>query len=159
MSRVCTICSHEQSDAIDRALVLGLPNRRIAAQHGTTEQAVRRHKDKHLPTLLAESQRHVRADTLMARLEHYTHSAHSIRTKAEKAGDLRTALAAIRELVRIVELQERLIGEIKDTAATVNVLVAPEWLQVRAALLEILQPFPEVRTLVAGELVRLEAAA
>ena len=158
MSRVCTICSHEQSDDIDRALVLGLPNRRIAAQHGTTEQAVRRHKDKHLPTLLAESQRHVRADTLMARLEHYTHSAHSIRTKAEKAGDLRTALAAIRELVRIVELQERLIGEIKDTA-TVNVLIAPEWLQVRAALLEVLQPFPEVRTLVAGKLVRLEARA
>ena len=158
MSRVCTICSHEQSDDIDRALVLGLPNRRIAAQYGTTEQAVRRHKDKHLPTLLAEAQRHVRADTLMARLEHYTQSAHGIRAKAEKSGDLRTALAAIRELVRIVELQERLIGEIKDTA-TVNVLVAPEWLELRSAILSVLQPFPEIRTLVAGELVRLEAAA
>jgi hypothetical protein len=30
---------------------------------------------------------------------------------------------------------------------------------VRSALLEVLQPFPEVRTLVAGELVRLEAVA
>ncbi len=158
MPRTCTICAHEQSDAIDRALVLGLPNRRIAAQHGVTEQAVRRHKDNHLPALLAEAQRHVRADTLMARLEHYTQSAHGIRHKAEASGDLRTALAAIRELVRIVELQERLIGEIQD-GATVNVLVAPEWIAIRAALLEVLRPFPEVRALVAGELVRLGAAA
>ncbi len=158
MPRTCTVCAHEQSDAIDRALVLGLPNRRIAAQHGVTEQAVRRHKDNHLPALLAEAQKHVRADTLMARLEAYTQSAHSIRHKAEAAGDLRTALAAIRELVRIVELQERLIGEIQD-GATVNVLVAPEWIAIRAALLEVLRPFPEVRALVAGELMRLEAAA
>ena len=59
----------------------------------------------------------------------------------EDTGDLRTALAGIRELVRIVELTAKMIGEL-DERPQVNVLVAPGWLQVRAALLDALRQYP-----------------
>ncbi len=158
MPRVCTVCTHPDHERINDLLVAGLAKRQIASSHGVTEQSLKRHKDKHLPAIMAVTKQEVHADSLMARLEYLTREAHRVRVKAESSGDLRTALAAIRELVRIVELQERLIGEIRD-GATVNVLVAPEWLEVRSALLEILRPYPEVRTLVAGRLAELEAAA
>ena len=80
------------------------------------------------------------------------------RRKAETAGDLRTALAGIRELVRIVELTAKMIGEL-DERPQVNVLVAPEWLTVRAALLDALRPYPDARQAVASRLVALEASA
>lgn len=50
MSRVCSICVHSERDAIDRDLLAGVPNRRIAAQRAVSEQAIRRHrKAHHLP--------------------------------------------------------------------------------------------------------------
>lgn len=44
MSQVCTACSHEKRKAINRALVAGMPNRRIAARFGLAETSVRRHR-------------------------------------------------------------------------------------------------------------------
>jgi len=48
------------------------PYRRIAAQYGVTEQAVRRHTKEHLPELLVQSTRAVevaRADDLIGNIE------------------------------------------------------------------------------------------
>jgi hypothetical protein len=54
MPRLCTVCSHRERDAIDRALIDGEPNQRIATAHGLTESAIRRHRDRHLARLLAD---------------------------------------------------------------------------------------------------------
>ena len=40
MPRSCTICVHEEREAIDRELIRGRPIRRIAAQCAVTEQAL-----------------------------------------------------------------------------------------------------------------------
>lgn len=48
MSRACTVCSHSEREAINIALIEGMPNRRIAAQFEVTESCVRRHKATHL---------------------------------------------------------------------------------------------------------------
>ena len=99
-----------------------------------------------------------RADTLIGQLLTLQADARRIGKKAEDTGDLRTALAGVRELVRIVELTAKLIGEL-DGRPQVNVLVAPEWLRVRAALLEALRPYPAARQAVAVRLAALEASA
>ena len=52
MPRVCTICTHAERDAIDRALIEAAPMRRIAAKHSLAETSVRRHAARHLPAML-----------------------------------------------------------------------------------------------------------
>lgn len=108
MSRVCTVCHHEERDAIDSALVRGRQsNRAIATQHTLSEAAIRRHKDAHLLDIRAlgtgddEPTQEVDLAVLVRRL---VADAHRIRRRAEEQGDLRTALAGIRELARLVEL-------------------------------------------------------
>ena len=46
-----------------------------------------------------------------------------------------------------------------DRRPTLSLLVAPEWLHTRSALLDALRPFPEARTAVAARLVALERPA
>ena len=46
-----------------------------------------------------------------------------------------------------------------DRRPTVNLLVSPEWVAVRSALLVALRPFPEARHAVAARLATLETAA
>ena len=75
---------------------------------------------------------------------------------AEKAGDRRTALAAIREARGNIELLGKLAGELQE-GQTVNVVVSPGWQRVRATVITALLPYPEARAAVAGQLLALEA--
>ena len=52
----CSVCTHPERGAIDKALAAGQPNRRIATQHGLTEAAIRRHRAAHLPQTLVKAQ-------------------------------------------------------------------------------------------------------
>lgn len=52
------------------------------------------------------------ADSLLAQLREFTAQAQRLREKAERKGDLKTALAAVRELCRTVELAAKLRGEL-----------------------------------------------
>ncbi len=116
MPRTCTVCAHPDKEQIDEFLVAGFSNRRIAAQFQVTEQALRRHKGTHVPKLLAELRRSVSAASLMARLEFITGETHRLRIKAETQGDLKTALAGLRDLTRIVQAQADLseLAEVAD---------------------------------------------
>lgn len=159
MSRACSICAHPNRDAIDKALVAGVANRRIAAQHAVSEQAIRRHRAEHLPEKLAASQEAAevaQADDLLRELRALRSKAYGLLLKAEAAGDIRTALAGVREARGCLELFAELEGEL-DRRPTVNVLIAPEWLAVRAALLDALRAYPEARVAVAERLIAVES--
>jgi hypothetical protein len=159
MPRVCSICVHGDRAGIDGALVAGVPNRRIAARFGATEQAVRRHKSEHLPALLTHAADVAEAATatgLLARLRALNAETADVLTQARKSADHELRLRAIARAEKQIELEGRLLGELQD-GATVNVLIAPEWVAVRAAMLQALTPYPEARTAVAGRLVALEA--
>ena len=159
MPRVCTVCIHAEREAIDRALVAGEAARTLASRYVTIgRMAMQRHKDEHLPPTLAQAQQAQDAahgGDLLARLEGLTADARRIQRKAEAAGEYRTALAGIRELVRIVEVLAELRGELDRRP--VNIVVMPEWAAVRSTLLTALQPFPEARGAVAGALMQIEA--
>lgn len=58
-----------------------------------------------------------------------------------------TALKAIDRIHKQIEL----LGELDDRPQ-VNVLVMPEWLQLRGAILHALAPYPEARAAVAAHL-------
>jgi hypothetical protein len=52
MPRPCSICTHPQRDAIDRALVAGESRRALAALYRVSPDAVERHSAAHLPATL-----------------------------------------------------------------------------------------------------------
>ena len=56
MPRVCTVCTHGDRESIDSGLVAAAPFRRIAAQYGLSENAMRRHAADHLPAHLAQAE-------------------------------------------------------------------------------------------------------
>jgi len=159
MPRTCTVCTHPDRAAIDAALVAGEPNRRIAARHAVTEQALRRHQmADHIPARMAKAQEAAevaQADDLLWDVRTLRSKAYSLLLQAEAAGDIRTALAGVREARGCLELLAKLLGELDDRPQ-LNVLVAPEWITLRAALLEALRPYPDARAAVSGRLVALE---
>ncbi len=66
------------------------------------------------------------------------------------------ALKVAAQLKGQTELLAKLMGDLQQEGA-VSLVVSPEWIQVRAALLGALVPFPEARLAVAERLVTLEA--
>jgi DNA-binding transcriptional ArsR family regulator len=153
MARPCSICTHSSRDAIDEALIAGEAYRKISERFGVSPAALSRHLRRHLVALLA-GRREVEADNLLEQVADLQRQAQAIKDKAEAAGDLKTALQGIRELVRIIELLAKLRGEL-DTRPVVNVLLSSEWLQVRAVLLRALAPFPEARQAAAAALLEV----
>jgi hypothetical protein len=142
--RTCSICSHEHRDAMEDAFIAGQAKRRIASQHGVTERAVRYHMREHLPALLAlarDAERAARADSLLDRLEALQSQTLAILDASE---DQRTALAAIAQARRNLEL----IGEIRkelDRTPTINLELTVEWQEVKAVLVNTLASYPEAQ--------------
>jgi hypothetical protein len=142
--RTCSICSHEHRDAMEDAFIAGQAKRRIASQHGVTERAVRYHMREHLPALLAlarDAERAARADSLLDRMEALQSQTLAILDAPE---DQRTALAAIAQARRNLEL----IGEVTrelDRAGTINLELTVEWQEVKAVLVNTLASYPEAQ--------------
>jgi hypothetical protein len=154
MPRGCTICEHPNREAMDEALVGGASNRSLASLYDVSEAAVRRHKANHLPAKLVMA--HVaeevaQADILLEQVRDLQRRALEILDKAEEAGELRTALGAIWEARGNLELLAKLLGELSDQPQ-VNVLVSPEWLELRAVIVTALDPHPEALRAVVGAL-------
>lgn len=114
--------------------------------------ALERHKANHLPAALVQAQAAAdvaRADTLLDQVRDLRRRALAILQQAEQGHDLRAALLAIREARGNLELLAKLLGELKDQAPAVNVLIAsPEWLDFRERLLDALEPYDDARVAV-----------
>jgi hypothetical protein len=147
MPRRCTVCDHPQRHGIDEALVSSTPYRSVAKRFGLSESSVYRHKSEHLPAHLLkakEVEEVTQADELLDQVRNLQAHALDILERAEKAGDLRTALAAISQARGNLELLGKLAGELDDRPV-VNVLVSPEWLELRAVIVGALEPHPGAR--------------
>ena len=150
MPRRCTVCDHPQRHGIDKALVTGAPYRSVAKRFGLSDSAVYRHKTEHLPTHLLkarEAEEVAQADDLLEQVRNLQTHALDILNRAEKAGDLRTALAAISQARGNLELLGKLAGEL-DERPVVNLNISPEWLELRAVIVGALEPHPAAHTAV-----------
>ncbi len=153
MPRSCSICLHPEREEINAALLSETPLRDMARRYATSKDALARHRE-HLPVHLVKAQdaaEVAQADNLLEQVKSLQARALTILDKAEASGDLRTALSAIREARGNLELLAKLLGELQQEG-TVNVLVAPEWLSLRAVVVEALAPYPQAREAVLGAL-------
>lgn len=158
MPRTCTICGHPSRKEIDGQIIESVAFRRIAAQFGVSETSLRRHAESHLPSLLVrarDAEQVADAGSLLDRLQALERRAMGLLSKAEGSGDLRTALAGIREARACLETLAEVSGEL-DRRPTVNISMSPEWHEVRAVLLDALASYPEARLAVAARLSQLD---
>jgi len=159
--RSCTVCSHPKREEIDRALVEGVSAAEISGRYRTLgERAVRRHRSNHLPAKLVMAEKAAEvaeADDLLEQVGDLQRRALAILDRAEEAGELRTALSAIREARGNLELLAKLLGEL-DERPVVNLNVSSEWLELRAVIVTALEPHPEAMSAVVGALEGADGA-
>ena len=156
MPQTCSICIHDDREAIDRALVAGGTLREIAGRYGVSKSALDRHRD-HIPPTVAkarEAEEVAEADRLLNVVRHLLGTALTTITQAEKAGELRTKLAAIREARETAKLLLEVYGELQ-TAPTITIINTPEWVEIRAVIVSALDPYPDARQAVADALGRV----
>ncbi len=152
MPRVCSICSHEDREEINAALLSETPLRAMARRYATSKDALARHRE-HLPVHLvkaSDAAEVIQADTLLARLLSLNAETMAILKEARsgRVKDNELALRAIARAEKQLELQGKLLGELND-APTVNILMAaPEWLTLRSTIILALEPYPQARTAV-----------
>jgi hypothetical protein len=147
MPRTCTVCTHAEHRAIDEALVSGAALPAIAAQYRVSQDALGRHKARHLPAAMVQAQgaaEVAHGDNLLAQVRDLQTKALGILSKAEGFGDMRTALLAIAQARACLELLAKLLGELQQEGS-VSIVLAPEWVSLRAIILAALVPYPDAR--------------
>jgi len=145
--RTCTVCNHLEAHSVNVDLVSRRPYRAISRQYELSKDALRRHAREHLPELLARARNAVEvaeADDLLSRLEALQSRTLAVLEVVEGTENYSIALSAIREARSNLELIGRLTKEL-ETGPTFNLYLSPEWLELRAVIVEALAPFSEAR--------------
>lgn len=98
--------------------------RAITGHVPISKTSLQRHQ-QHVSQMISKSQEAVefaRADDLVSELQGLASEARRLQAKAEADGDTRTAIAALRELARLIEIRARVAGELRDREVNLNVL-------------------------------------
>jgi hypothetical protein len=161
---------HKDRAEIEKALVYGEPFRDVSVRFGRSASAVHRHKTSHLVPHLAKAyetaqvtrvaelaqESEVRkardlgqAIDVAVQLRAINAACLEILQKSRADGKHSISLGAVDRIHRQIELQAKLLGELQESGPQVNVLVAPEWREIRVTVLQALQPYPEARAAVA----------
>ncbi len=158
MPAKCTVCEHEEINAINEKLITGLPVRKLAEQYSLGRMALSRHRSNHLPKLMVKAkdlQEADAADKLLEKVTGLYDKSLEILAKAESTGKYQPAVGAIKEARANLELIAKLIGELK-TGTHINITYNQEFIDLRTQIVNALEPFPEARLKVA-EVLMLEA--
>src|SRR3954451_7773863 len=145
MPRTCTICHHDERHSINVALVQRDAYRYIASEYDVSTKALQRHAKDHLPELLTKAKdaaEVAEADDLLLRIEGLQSRTLAVLEAAEDAEQHGVALAAIREARANLELIGRVTKELVE-APTINLHLSPEWLELRAVIINSLEGLPD----------------
>ena len=157
MGRQCTVCCHKDVEEINSLLICSDSLRAIARQFGLSKDALARHKESHIPELLAKSTElkaeveSIQGNQTLAEVRELKVKALDILADAQGAGDLKTALMGIREARGCLELCLKAEGQIKE-GPQVTIINNPEWVDLRTVIIQALDIYPEAREAVVNEI-------
>ena len=167
MGRPCVTCTHPKRYEIEKGLVEGVPYRILTEKYGPSSASLSRHRNEHLPAHLAKAHEADKAKRVTkleghqaARTEQSTQQALDVvqqlrainsaclevLQKSRTDGKHALSLKAVDRIHRQIELQAKLLGELQEQGPQVNVLVAPEWQEIKVHVLQALAPHPEARS-------------
>jgi hypothetical protein len=112
MARRCTVCDHKARMAIDRDLMGGEANTRIAARYGLKEQSVRRHKELHLHPKVAKAMAKMSAKEGWTYAVHVKEALHTALSILDGSDDPDQKLRALDRVLKACDTGGRFSGEI-----------------------------------------------
>jgi hypothetical protein len=175
MGARCTVCFHEHRAEIELGLARRAGLKTLGTKYGLSKTALSRHGKNHMPPDLKAKMMAVGRPTEIdldalrkSESEGLLGTAVSLRARmyrqldqAEELGDLRAAASLDGRILDSLSFTAKLLGELSThNQTTINQLVvSPQYLELRAALIQALAPFPPARKAVSQVLRRLEGAA
>ena len=149
MARKCSVCQHPEIDKINQRIASGESHRSIARRFGFSSSTVDRHVKNCLSKqLLAAEEAKAQAgeathgERLLQRAEAYESKALQLMITAETHGDIRAAIAALRETRECMKTLAQLLGELK-TGDTYNIIQSPVFMRIKVVMMQVLEPYPE----------------
>jgi hypothetical protein len=171
----CSICLHEKRASIELALVLRVPTRVLAKRFDVSRDALYRHGRRHLSPqqraalLAAQKPTAVDLEKLQASeseglLAQLVAQRARLQTYAEQAlelGDPKAAVSVERGITANLELVAKLLGQLVQhhEVRSTSILVSPDYIALRHAIVKALQPFPDAARAVGAALHALESRA
>ena len=120
MSQKCSICNHDRRQEIEQAMLRGESYRAVAQQFAVARGALARHLE-HVSAALIQARKLREVEdgkSILIQLRELKTQAEQIKVRADRAGDYRTSLLALRGKTRLVELEARLTGELNERPET-----------------------------------------
>jgi transposase-like protein len=162
----------DDREKIEFDLATGKSIRQLARKYDVHEQSLYKHREKLPPQLRAAYVAQLLAPGVSLEEIKTTESEGILKTLASQRARLyieqdraienengQLVATLSNSIHRNIELVARYLGEMQahSTQTTISVLLSPEYLQLRNALLRALAPFPEARHAVAATLHELES--
>ena len=128
--------------------------RAVAARFGLSSSAVDRHQQSHIAERVSkasDARARFDADRLVERLESMREQTESVLAAANKALEswdphsASVALRAIQRLEKQVELIARVVGQLSESGPTTNIIVSPEWVEMRSRIMALSRKHPGLR--------------
>ena len=166
-----SITRHPDRAQIERDLAIGMPLRRLARKYQLSKDALCRYRKRLPPHLKAallaqslkpevdlEALRVTESEGLLVHLAAQRARLLLWQDAAASSEQFQVASAISAQIHRNLELVGKLLGELTQhhRVTSVSMMVSPEYLELRAALLRALQPFPDARAAVVDAIHRLE---
>jgi len=169
----CSVCQHPRRPEIDHSLANRVSEHRVAKRFGVSRDAIHRHKKRHLPpqleaALLSRNGAPSPIDLEQLRKDESEGVLQTlIWQKAHVLQQIDTAImnhdpVAVSRfhdvLLKNTQTIAKIVGELATHSKhiTNNFLIAPEYLELRHAVIQALAPFPDARRAVALKLQALE---
>jgi hypothetical protein len=144
----------------------------VSRRYDVSTDALYRHGRNHLPPQLRakliagpdtdidiDRLKESESQSLLANLVALRHRLFASLDVAEECGDSNMVCRVTAQLHANLELTGKLLGDLGVGSVTTNVLILPEYVELRVALVDALASFPEARKAVAQVLHRIEHKA
>jgi len=166
------VCQHREHAAIDLAAARGVSISALARRYGVSTDSLYRHRASHIPPQLRaklltgpgvdidlDKLRETESQSLLANLVALRGRLFALLDAAEESGAWQAMTSAAAQLHRNMELVARLVGELGVGTTINNVLVMPQYIELRHTVIRALAAHPEARASVAAALRELESKA
>ena len=142
----CSICTRDDAAEIAASIMVGAASlRRIAAQFGTTDATLRRHRDHCMKGAVQAAVQERNLDAGESTLSQCRNlQAITSKVLSDVNGDPALTLKAVAEARKNLELLSKLLGDL-DERPVVNIIKSPEWVAIRSRIIIAVDPIPGAR--------------
>jgi hypothetical protein len=171
--RLCKCCHHRELQGINLGLARGVSIRALERRYQVSRDSLYRHKASHLPPQLRASLiagpdlaidldelRLTESQSLLVHLVALRGRLFSSLDVAEECRDATMVSRVSAQIHNNLEITGKLLGDLSSGHSSVtNILIAPQYVEMRVELVNALRPFPDAAKAVAAVLHTIEHKA